>query len=96
MEVIIGITIDGSVSGVKLGDNRETPGLGTKAANAPFITQFAGKLITMPITLVKKAPAGNEIQAITGATISSRAVTTSVQYAAQLAGAMLQEEVKKP
>lgn len=96
MDVTVGIARNGSVTGVKLGDNRETPGLGTKAGDAPFITQFAGKKIADPISLVKKAPSGNEVQAITGATISSRAVTAAVQQAAHVARELLKEEKVAP
>ena len=92
IDVTVGIGVDGSVTGVKLGENKETPGLGTKAAEAPFITQYGGKNIKAIFELVKKPPAGNQIQAISGATISSRAVNSAVQAAADCAKELIKAE----
>ncbi len=92
MDVIIGISKEGLVTGVKLGENRETPGLGTRAGMPPFITQFPGKKVFDPVNLVKMNPGANDIQAIAGATISSRAVTIAVQNAAHLARVLIDEE----
>jgi H+/Na+-translocating ferredoxin:NAD+ oxidoreductase subunit G len=54
----------------------ETPGLGTKVTETPFTNQFKDLLINPEITSVKGVEASNpnEVQAITGATISSKAV----------------------
>jgi Na+-translocating ferredoxin:NAD+ oxidoreductase subunit G len=92
IDVTVGIGVDGSVTGVKLGENKETPGLGTKVAEAPFITQYDGKNIKTVFELVKKPPAGNQIQAISGATISSRAVNSAVQAAADCAKELIEAE----
>jgi len=92
IDVTVGIGIDGAVTGVKLGENKETPGLGTKAAEAPFITQYTGKNIQKSFELVKKPPAGNQIQAISGATISSRAVNSAVQAAADCARELIKTQ----
>ncbi len=96
MTVTIGIKRDGTVGAVSLGDNKETPGLGTKAGEAPFITQFAGKTIATPIELVKMTASGNQVQAIAGATISSRAMVVAVQHAAAVARELLKREGGKP
>jgi len=92
IDVTVGIGSDGAVTGVRLGDNKETPGLGTKVAEAPFINQYGGKNIKESFELVKKPPSGNQIQAITGATISSRAVNSAVQAAADCARELLKTE----
>lgn len=92
IDITVGITADGTVTGVKLGDNKETPGLGTKAAEAPFLNQYAGKNIGESFTLVKKPPRDNQIQAISGATISSRAVNNAVQAAADCAKELAKKE----
>jgi Na+-translocating ferredoxin:NAD+ oxidoreductase subunit G len=92
IDVTVGIGVDGSVTGVKLGENKETPGLGTKVAEAPFLTQYGGKTIQSVFELVKKPPAGNQIQAISGATISSRAVNSAVQAAADCAKELIEAE----
>lgn len=54
----------------------ETPGLGTKVTETHFTNQFKNLIIKPEIKLVKGVPAQdqNEIQAITGATISSKAI----------------------
>ncbi len=64
------------LTGLKILEQVETPGLGTKVTEEDFTNQFIN-LITVPqINWVKGvAPSNpNEIQAITGATISSKAV----------------------
>ncbi|MBK5653998.1 MAG: RnfABCDGE type electron transport complex subunit G, partial [Rhizobium sp.] len=92
MQITVGITSDGKVSGVSLGDNKETPGLGTKASEDDFIGQYKGKNSQNTLQVVKRAPsADNEIQAISGATITSKAVTSAVQASAELAGKLMQD-----
>ncbi|MFC1637550.1 RnfABCDGE type electron transport complex subunit G [Candidatus Margulisiibacteriota bacterium] len=58
----------------------ETPGLGAKIAEAGFQAQFKGLAAQSPIEYVKANAdkKNNEIQAITGATISSRAVVNII------------------
>ena len=63
------------VVGVKILNHRETPGLGNKIVKPEFLRQFAGKTLTDPIEPKK------DIDAITGATISSRAVSKGVREA---------------
>lgn len=57
----------------------ETPGLGTKLSTPEFSGQFAGKSASKPFKVVKD---GGEIEAITSATITSRAVCAAVNDAA--------------
>jgi len=82
VEVMTGITSDGIVSGVRIGNHSETPGLGANAALPSFYTQYENKGIDSELQVVKAPPSkDNEIQAISGATITSNAVTTGVNYA---------------
>jgi electron transport complex protein RnfG len=79
------------VIGMKVLASKETPGLGTKIeTDANFVANFEalsveltpdGKRIANPITLVKPGKKSNawEIEAITGATISSRAVANILE-----------------
>ncbi len=61
--------------GIEIIESVETPGLGAEITKAPFLNQFKGLNITAEINLVKKEPVeSSQIKAITGATISSRAV----------------------
>jgi Na+-translocating ferredoxin:NAD+ oxidoreductase subunit G len=77
IKLIAGITPGlNKITSIEILDQVETPGLGTKITEAPFLDQFR-KLDTAPqVNWVKGSPASapNEIQAITGATISSKAV----------------------
>ena len=75
--VTVGIDKNGSITGIVPGDlSNETPGLGQTANNPDFIKQFKGK--SGKIKLVKSAPHGNEIKALTSATVTSTAVTNAV------------------
>lgn len=86
VDVVVGITTDGTLQGIKVGNNNETPGLGKNAATPKFQDQFRGKTWTNPINVIKSgAPKDNEIAAISGATITSRAVTTGVNQALEAA-----------
>lgn len=72
----------GSLLGFKVLDQKETPGLGDKIElDSAFRNQFARK--TPPLTGVKGRPGGtrSEVQTITGATISSRAVIRIINHA---------------
>ena len=75
----IGISVEGKVTGIKIVSHTETPGLGAKAGENAFSSQYSDKPIDKPLTVVKTAPSDdNEIQAISGATITSDAVTLGV------------------
>lgn len=80
VSVTVGIDNEGSVTGIVPGDlSQETPGLGQTADKPEFLKQFVGKNST--ITVVKSQPGDNEIQALTSATITSKAVTNAVNEA---------------
>ncbi len=77
IRLIAGLSEDlSNISAIEILDQIETPGLGTKITEEPFTSQFL-KLETNPkIEWIKGAEPTkpNEIQTITGATISSKAV----------------------
>lgn len=81
IEVITGISADGNVTGMKVVSHSETPGLGANAAKPEFQAQFVGKSTSSNISVVKSAPSDSEIQAISGATITSKAVSNGVNIA---------------
>lgn len=82
IEMMVGISNEGKVEGIKILNHSETPGLGANAPNPEFSGQYTGKSIDKPITVVKAPPTGdNEVQALTGATITSNAVTAGVNDA---------------
>lgn len=77
----VGIKIDGTISGVELLEISDTPGLGLKAAEPAFKNQYLGKN-TDSLIVVKSGTAGDdEVSAISGATITSNAVTNAVNAA---------------
>ncbi len=74
----VGIQNDGTLNGYSITAISETPGLGVLVQEEPFYSQFEGKA-EETYSVVKTAPTGDDqIQAVTGATISSRAVTNGV------------------
>lgn len=96
IKVTVGIDSDKNISGVRIGENNETPGLGAKASDDEFTGQYSGMTILKEFKVVKKLPeADNEIQAISGATISSKAVTSAVQASAKLGYKLLGKGVEK-
>lgn len=92
ISVMVGIIEDGSVSGVEIGDNKETPGLGTKAKDKDFKGQYYKKKFDIVDVVKRKPQKENEIQAISGATITSKAVSLGVQQASRMAAELLKQE----
>jgi electron transport complex protein RnfG len=74
-----GFLPDGSIHKVTVLTHKETPGLGTKMADPRFADQFAGKNPASFVIKVKKD--GGQIDAITAATVSSRAYCDALQRA---------------
>lgn len=90
--VTVGVGSDSTITGITVGENQETPGLGGKVANEKFTSQYAGKDISREIKIVTgKDPAENGIQAVSGATISTNAVNRAVQASADLGAKLLQQ-----
>lgn len=84
IRLVAGLSLDGAqLMGLKVIENVETPGLGNKISESEWAGQYQGLDASRPITVVKHPPAAeqNEIQAVTGATISSKAVTKIVNEA---------------
>jgi electron transport complex protein RnfG len=80
--MLIGIDAQGSVTTYQVLSHSETAGLGDNMNKDFFKDQFSGKSTSEDLTVVKRSPAGDaEVQAITGATISSKAVTLAVNSA---------------
>jgi Na+-translocating ferredoxin:NAD+ oxidoreductase subunit G len=83
VRLLIGVGPDGAIVRLEvLSAVGETPGLGSRVASFPFVNQFTTQSAQGGLRLVKgKVPSPGEIQAITGATISSRAVLDGVNEA---------------
>ena len=76
IRLMVGVNSNGSVTGVSILDHRETIGLGADATAPTFLNQYIGK--SGSITVNKGT---NAIQAVTGATITSKAVTQGINTA---------------
>jgi len=75
--VVFGVDAEGNITKVKILETMETPGLGSKAGLPDFIDQFDGaSLDSLDIAVTKD---GGDIDAVTGATITSRAVCAAVK-----------------
>ncbi len=74
----LGITLDGTVNGYSITDISDTPGLGMKSQDEAFSSQYAGKQVETFTVTKTGAVTDDEIDAISGATITSNAVTRAV------------------
>jgi electron transport complex protein RnfG len=79
IKMLVSVDTDMKIRDVKILDLNETPGLGDQVLEKTFLDQFKGKGLSQ-IVLVKGETKDN-IQAISGATYSSRGVTNGVKDA---------------
>ena len=80
---IVGVTKDGQVKAINILSHSETPGLGARSTEPEFYEQFNNKS-SFPLKVVKGEAANpDEIAAISGATITSTAVTNGVNAAVE-------------
>ena len=75
INILIGIDTDYNIMKISIISNTETPGLGTQIKESFFTDQFTG----LGTDDVELSSDGGKIDAITGATISSKAVTDAVR-----------------
>ena len=85
IEMMVGVDAEGAVTGVSIVKNSETSGIGSKVMSNEngVLDQFIGKSAADGTLAV-----GKNVDAITGATVSSRGVTTGVNAALAVAGVM--------
>lgn len=80
VQTVVGIGTDGKITGVEVSDvSGETPGLGQNAKNDSFTKQFLAK--DSNLTVVKSGAGEDQVNAVTGATITSNAVTKNINTA---------------
>lgn len=78
----VGFLLDGTVTGISYLSIAETAGLGMEATNSSFVDKFVGKKGgSFIVDKDNSQGLPNEIDAISGATITSRAVTQGVNAA---------------
>lgn len=83
LTIMVGVNSDLTVSGVEIVKSSETSGLGANAKKPAFRAQFVGKSGVVAVT-----KDGGDIDALTGATITSRAVSAGVTSALAAAAAL--------
>lgn len=82
IEVMLALSLEGKILGIKVVKHAETPGIGTKAIGSDkFLGQFKGKGLGSKIALTG---AGGEIEAVSGATESSTGITEAVSKGMEL------------
>jgi electron transport complex protein RnfG len=75
IDILIGLKDETTVKGITIISQGETPGLGSRISESSFISEFAG----LNIEDIALKQDGGQIDAITGATISSKAVVNTVR-----------------
>jgi electron transport complex protein RnfG len=90
IEMMVGVDGEGAVTGVSIVSNKETAGIGSKvmdneplASGVLVLDQFVGKSAADGALTV-----GSNVDAISGATVSTKGVTTGVNAALAVAGVM--------
>lgn len=80
MQMIVGIAADNTIAGIKIISHNETPGLGANAADPEFSKKLQGK--KYPVSVNKNGNSNeNQIDAISGATLTSNAVAEGINMA---------------
>ena len=80
IKITVGITADGTINGISILSISETAGLGMRATEPAFYEQYQGKQAEK-FVVSKDGGDGEPIDALSGATITSRAVTGAVNAA---------------
>ena len=75
IQVMVGVDTDFTIMNIKIISQAETPGLGSKIQKPEFMNLFAG----LKVLDLKINREGGEITNITGATISTKAVTNAIK-----------------
>ncbi len=81
LSIKLGVTLEGEITGIGLLEINESPGLGDNAKKPEFLNQYVGKTVPEFSVTKQGAVSDEEIDAISGATRTSRAVTNAVNAA---------------
>lgn len=80
IEYNLAVSAGGEIIGIRIVNQQETPGLGDVIIEPEFQEQILGKKISDPIRI------GEDVDIVSGATISTRAMLTSVREALDIIG----------
>ena len=92
IKLLVAIAPDGKVYDFKVLGHNETPGLGDNIKKPKFKDQFAGKSLAQLNVVKQPVTDGSAVEAITGATISSKAVTAAIREAVEAVAAEKTEQ----
>lgn len=96
INMIVGLDANLNYTGIKIISLSETPGLGAKASESEFTKQFSdNKKGKLEVIKNAKKTEENQINAISGATITSKAVTTGVNNALKIAEQINNKEAEQ-
>lgn len=84
IEIILGVSLDGKITGMKVVSHNETVGLGTNIEKPKFQNQFIGKGVLEQFVVAKAVTKENDVEAIGGATFSSKSFTSAVNNAMEI------------
>ena len=90
VKIMVGFNTDGSIFNIAVLEQKETPGLGTKMKGEKFLSQFRGKHPKTYNLKVKKDQ--GDVDALTGATITTRAFGEATQMAYEVFEAQLESK----
>jgi len=82
VETLVGMKKDGEISAIKILNQNETPGLGSRVTEPSFTSRFTNKNVSDL----------DKVDAITGATISSKAVIESIKTKAEEMKGLISEK----
>ena len=88
INILVGLENETTIKGISIISQSETPGLGARVSESSFVNEFAG----LSIGDVALRQDGGQVDAITGATISSGAVVDAVRATAVERVKSLQEK----
>lgn len=93
VEVMTGINTDSQIENVAVLSHNETPGLGANVTKDSFLNQFKSNISEGYFSITKNTPYNDrEVEAVTGATISSTAVTKAVNEAVKNFNSVIKTE----
>jgi electron transport complex protein RnfG len=84
IEFMTGISTEGKITGIKILNHGETPGLGANATKAYFTESFRNKSLDGEITASKNPSGDTEVQALTSATRTTDAILDGVNTARKI------------
>jgi electron transport complex protein RnfG len=78
IDVMVGIDMEGKLTGISVMTHSETPGLGARVTETEFSDQFRG------ISLDEGVQLGGNVDGISGATFSSKGVVSAINEAVKI------------